>query len=330
MEYLLQFAYQSLIYVLLPIIAIVAWWRWKFYKQVRYRYALAGSLNSYGISGYNYHKRVFFLLRLLTLVLMVFLLAKPRFVDPRSHAKVEGIDIVVVLDVSGSMSYPHHSDDNRTRIDVAKEEAIRFVDKRTNDAIGLVIFGNHALSRCPLTVDKQMLKDAIAELQIGIVDHNGTVLSQAIITAANRLKTSKAKSKVMIVLTDGAPSENDVDPKVAIEVAKKLGLKIYTIGIGDQQPIYVQHPFYGKIPISSSLNKPLLTQIADETGGRFFEAKSARDMRTVYETIDTLEKTEIEAPLFSNYYEWFMPLLVVTIACMCLEIILTSFVWFGI
>ncbi len=330
MDYVLGFAHPLILYTVIPCVLVLAFVRWKFYKGVRYRYTLTSTLHAQGITKRNYYKPTLFLLRLITLLLLVVLLAKPRFIDPRSHAKVEGIDIVLVLDVSGSMSYPHHGDDNRSRLDVAKQEAIHFVDKRVHDAIGLVIFGNQALSRCPLTVDKQMLKEAIGELQIGVIDHNGTVLAQSIITAANRLKLSTAKSKVMILLTDGAPSENDVDPKVAIEVAKKLGLKIYTVGIGDQQPVYINHPFYGKVQISSSLNKPLLTQIADETGGTFFEAKNASDMRRIYETIDTLEKTQIEAPLFSNYYEWFMPLLVLAIVCIGVEIMLISLIWFGI
>lgn len=313
MEYAVGFAHPLVLYTVIPALVVLAFVRWNFYRGVRYRYTLTSALQAQGVYRSSYHKPILFLLRFITLLVLAVLLAKPRLIDPRSHVKVEGIDMVLVLDVSGSMSYQHHGEDNRSRLDVAKDEAIRFVDKRMHDAIGLVIFGNQALSRCPLTVDKQMLKEAIGQLQIGVIDHNGTVLAQSIITAANRLKTSTAKSKVMILLTDGAPSENDTDPKVAIEVAKKLGLKIYTVGIGDQEPVYIQHPFYGRVQISSSLNKPLLTQIANETGGRFFEAKSASDMRLIYETIDTLEKTVIEAPLFSNYYEWFMPLLVLAL-----------------
>ena len=164
----------------------------------------------------------------------------------------------------GSMSHPHHVDDAGRALRLPKKEAIRFVDKRPHDAIGLVIFGNQALTRCPLTVDKRMLKDSIAHVDIGIVDHNGTVLAQAVVAAANRLKDSKAKSKIIILLTHGAPSENDLDPRIALEVAKRLGIKIYTIGIGGDDPVYINHPFYGRIPIAATLDQA----IADAAGAR--------------------------------------------------------------
>jgi Ca-activated chloride channel family protein len=330
MEYLLRCAYPTVLYILVPGVALCAWMRWKFYKGTRYRYPLTTVLKTEGFVVRSYRKPVLACMRLATLLILAVLLAKPRFIDPRTHVHVEGIDIVVVLDVSGSMSFPHHTDDKRSRLEVAKTEAIRFIEKRTNDAIGLVIFGNDALSRCPLTVDKNMLKEAVGELEIGVVNHEGTVLAQSIITAATRLKQSKAKSKVMIVLTDGAPSENDANPKVAIEIAKKLGIKIYTIGIGDHEPVTMYHPFYGNVHIKSTLNKPLLTMIAQETGGHFFEAKNASDMRAIYETIDALEKTELQAPVFNNYHDWFMPLVWLAIALLLVELVLTSFVWFGL
>jgi Ca-activated chloride channel family protein len=253
--------------------------------------------------------------------MLVFLIAKPRLVDPRSTITIEGIDIMIVLDVSGSMSLPHCDGDNRSRLEVAKKEAIRFIQNRPNDAIGLVVFGNDALSRCPLTIDKMVLKHAIDEIEIGsLVSAEGTLLARAILTAANRLKQSQATSKIMIVLTDGEPSPNDSDPQTAIMAAQQLGIKIYTVGIGDNQQIMVSHPIFGiATPFATTLNKELLTKIADQTGGKFFEAKNQNDMRHVYDTIDTLEKKKIEAPIFSNYVEWFMPLLWLCLALLSIE-----------
>ncbi len=330
MDYLLGFAYGSLLYILIPALVILAWLRWRFYKGAVYLYPLTPSLRMRGYTTRHPHKKIVAVLRFLTLILLALLIAKPQLFDTRSTIKVEGIDIMLVLDVSGSMQAPHHSSDDRSRITVAKEEAIHFVQKRTNDAIGLVIFGNDALSRCPLTADKIIVRDIIHELDIGVIDADGTLLAKGIMTAANRLKNSNAKSKIMIVLTDGAPSENDLNPAVALEVARRLGIKIYTVGIGDNQEIMVRHPTHGLIVMRTVLNKPLLTQIAQETGGTFFEAKHPDDMRRIYDTIDKLERTEIEAPLFNNGIDWFMPLVWCALILILIECIATSLVWFSI
>jgi len=143
-----------------------------------------------------------------------------------------------------------------------------------------VIFAKDAVSRIPLTLDKKIINNLIGSLYIGILDPDGTVLSTAIITAANRLKKSDAKSKIMIVLTDGAPSETDVDPALAIELAQKLGIKIYTVGIGSDDDQLIMHPVLGMIA-KPRINKALLTKIAHQTGGKFFLARNSKDMRTI-------------------------------------------------
>jgi Ca-activated chloride channel family protein len=330
MDYLVRFAQLHFLYVLVPVILACAWLRLRLYKGVLYNYPLTSILRMRGHVSHHPHKKIIACARFVTLVLLAFLLAKPQLIDPRSTIKIEGIDIMVVLDVSGSMQAPHHTSDDRSRLEVAKEEAIRFIEKRTNDAIGLVIFGNDALSRCPLTADKLILRDMVKDLDIGIVNPDGTLLATAIISAANRLKVSSAKSKIMIVLTDGAPSENDVDPQKAIEVARRLGIKIYTVGIGDNQEIVVRHPAHGLVVMRTVLNKPLLTQIAQETGGKFFEAKQPDDMRRIYDTIDRLERAEIQTPLFSNGIDWFIPLVWFALIIVLVECVVTSWLWFSI
>ncbi len=268
-------------------------------------------------------------MRSLVLIVLAFLIAKPQLVDSRSNVNVEGIDIVLVLDVSGSMQFQDYDDDNRSRFDVAKAEAIRFVQKRKNDAIGLVIFGKDAVSRCPLTFDKPMLKSVVDEMEIGTIDPDGTMLITAMIAAVNRLKHSKATSKVMIALTDGEPSEGDMDPSVAIEIAKKLGIKIYTVGIGSEEEQLLMHPLYGVIS-KPKVNKELLTQVAHSTGGQYFMAHNARDMRNIYDTIDALEKTEQETPVYSALYDVFIPFVFFLIGMVLLELLLSSFVWFAL
>jgi len=210
---------------------------------------------------------------------------------------------------------------------VAKSEAIRFIEKRHADAIGLVLFGKDTVSRCPITFDKQMLQNVVDELKIGVIDADGTMLITGIVTAANRLKHSESKSKVMIVLTDGEPSEGDMDPSIGIDVAKKLGIKIYTVGIGSEQDQVFMHPLYG-IVTKHKVNKDLLTKIAHQTGGHYFLARNAGDMRRIYDTIDGLEKTKHEVPMFSLYYDLMIPFVAVIMILLLGELFFSTYVWF--
>lgn len=296
------------------------------HKAVIYRYSLGSFLKKKHTS-LSFHKKIFYILRLLILLLLAVLIAKINIVDYRSKVPVSGIDIVMVLDVSGSMQFRDYDDDPRSRFEVAKAEAIHFIEKRDSDALGLVLFGKDTVSRCPITFDKQLLRQIVEELEIGVIDSELTMLVTGIVTAANRLKHSQAKSKVMIVLTDGEPSEGDLDPSVGIEIAKKLGIKIYTIGIGNEQEQMFMHPLFGIIP-KPKVNKDLLTKIAHETGGYYFFARSASDMRTIYDKIDMLEKTEHEVPLFSLYYDLLVPGILAIMSIIVFELLLSTFVWF--
>lgn len=330
MDYLIHFAYSSFLYVLLPVIVIAAAIKWKFARSIVYRYPLASVLKMNQWASKHQFRTIFYCLRMSALILMAFLIAKPQLIDSRSKVRVEGIDIVLDLDVSESMLIIDDVNDKRTRLEIAKAEAVRFIERRENDAIGVVVFGNEAVSRCPLTMDKNMLRSMVKELEIGIIDPSRTKLSTAIIMAANRLKKSTAKSKIIIVLTDGEPSPEDVNPEIALEVAKRMGIKIYTVGIGGDKEGYIRHPLYGMIPVTSHLNKELLQKIASETGGQFFEAKKSGDMRKIYDTIDSLERTTIETNAYQNVYDYFMPLLWAAVVLLILEVVLSSLVWFSL
>lgn len=268
-------------------------------------------------------------MRLLVLIILAIIIAKPQIVDSRSKVPVQGIDIVLVLDVSGSMQFKDYDDDNRSRFDVAKAEAIHFIEKRDHDALGLVLFGKDTVSRCPITFDKQLLKEVVEELKLGVINSDGTMLITGIVTAANRLKYSQSKSKVMIVLTDGEPSEGDMDPSVGIDVAKKLGIKIYTVGIGSEEERVFMHPLYGVIA-KPKVNKELLTKIARDTGGHYFIARNASDMRRIYNKIDALEKTDHEVPVFSLYYDVLVPAVGLMMGLIFFELIFSTFVWFSL
>lgn len=329
MNYLLRFAQPWMIYWLLPVLLIALVLRLFWHKFTIYRYSLASLISKSGFTYSPTYRKVFFIFRLICLLLLIFLILKPQLVDMRSRVNIEGIDMILALDVSGSMQYQDYSDDERSRIEVAKDEAIRFIQKRTDDAIGLVIFAKDSLSRVPLTLDKKLLQQIVKDTHIGIIDYDGTMLSTAIMTAANRLKQAKAQSKIIILLTDGAPSEGDISPDIAIETAKKLGIKIYTIGIGSDEDQYIRHPFYGLIA-KPKVNKELLTKIAQNTGGKFFMAHNAADMRAVYDTIDALEKTTYETVLFNKHYDIFLPFVIIIIILLLGELLLSTFIWFGI
>lgn len=300
-----------------------------FRKTVVYRYSLGNELKKRGVTASSLYKKVFYFLRLFTLLLLAVIIGKPQIVDSRSKVPVSGIDIVLVLDVSGSMQFRDYEDDERSRFDVAKAEAIRFIEKRTNDALGLVLFGKDTVSRCPITFDKELLQKVVDELKLGVIDSDGTMLITGMVTAANRLKYSRSKSKVMIVLTDGEPSEGDMDASVGIDVAKKLGIKIYTVGIGSEHEQIFNHPFYG-IMARPKVNKELLTKIANETGGHYFFARSAADMRRIYDTIDALEKIEHEVPHFSLYYDLLVPVVGLIMAAIFFELLFSTYVWFSL
>ena len=327
MDYILRFYHAAWLYFLIPIVIVVALLKLKWAKGVLYRYSLGDMLKKNKFVSKHVYKKIFFMLRFLSLLALALLIAKPQLVDPRSNILVEGIDMVIVLDMSGSMNTLGFG--NESRFEVAKREALRFIEKREHDPIGLVIFGVDAISRCPITLDKSILRTILKELKIGFVDPRGTSLSTALLTAANRLKNSTSKNKIIIALTDGEPRGEQVPPQMAIDVAKKLGIKIYTIGIGpEQEDLAHLHPFIRQQ--MDLVNTKLLKKIATETGGKFFMAKSPKDMRNIYETIDTLEKTEYETDIYSKYFDVFMPYVWIVFIVLLFGIFLSTFIWFGI
>lgn len=328
----LRFAYPIFLWVLLPVFILAVIYRLRFYRYPRYVFPLSSFFATSGFSGrFSYRRYVLFALRVSTLLLLLIFSARPQWVDERSTVNVNGVDIVIALDVSGSMQCFDDLKDQQRRIDVAKKEAIRFVDMRSSDPIGLVLFGAEAISRCPLTLDKQILKDMIARVELGVINQNGTALGTGLSVALNRLRNSKAKSRIVVLLTDGCPSReiDMIDPVHAIELAKQLGIKVYTVGIGSEKGGYVHFAGFGVQQIQDSINVELLEKIAKETGGQFFRAKNPKDMRTIYDKIDQLEKTEIETSLFHNYYEAFLQFIWLVFVLIALEYGLRLFLWRG-
>jgi Ca-activated chloride channel homolog len=322
-----RFEYPIVLLLLLPIIIFLILMRYWYYKPVRYAHSLVSYFSHYFSFSSWFFRFALFFARAVVFVVISFLIAKPQYVDMEDKVPIEGVDMVLALDMSGSMDFPDFQ--NKTRFLVAKEEAIRFVKKRVDDAIGLVVFGKYAISRCPLTFDKKMLEKIIADLEIGFVDPDGTMLARGLVAAVNRLKNSAAKSKIIILLTDGEPSDGDLDLSIALELANTFSIKVYTIGIGSDTEEVIFHPLYGPIrkPI---VNKEILQHIAEKTGGKMFMAYNQTDMRLVYEIIDQLEKTKHDVPLFYHTRDMYIPFLFCSVIALSVELFLQTTFFFGL
>ena len=308
-------------------VVVRLWW----HQPTTYVYPLLHVIKQRGLQASSICTKFFFWIRFASLALMVLLLGKPQWVDSKSKMNVEGIDIILALDMSGSMCLMDDLSDTRSRLEVAKQEALNFVDQRKNDAIGLVLFGRYAIARCPLTLDKSIVKEIISDLEIGQPSQDmqqATMLSQGLATAVRRLQSSKSKSKIILLLTDGAPSPGDLNPADAIQVAKDLGVKVYTIGIGGEQGGFINDSIFGLQQSSTPLNKSLLEKIAQETGGQFFEAKKPKDLKQIYQTIDKLEKQSYETAVYQKFHDYFIPIVWLIMALIFSELLMATWVWF--
>ncbi len=320
-----RFAHPEYLIVGLCGLVIAAAMRLYFRQPVRYTYSLTQYIISMGLGMHPWRTWVVHAIRFLLFLGMLFLLARPQLVDKTKKMEMEGVDIMLVLDISESMLHPDDTETVR-RIDSAKQEAIRFINKRPNDAIGLVLFGNEVFVRCPVTYDKTILQGIISDVEVGMIDGRGTVIARALISAMNHLKKSKSKTKIMILLTDGNP-QDDLNIELPISIAQHMGIKIYTIGIGLNSAL---HPLLGLVRCNNVPAIELLKYIAEKTGGEFFLANNSADMRAVYDKIDALERTAHEVPVFSHYTDLYINSLFVLALGIIGELCLTTFMWLGL
>lgn len=328
MHLLFRFAYAHWLYIAIPLFILIILIKRYYTRQTLYQYPLVNFIIHHAQKVSLLPVKILYMVRFLILSLMILLLAKPQLVDQKSKVTVEGIDIMMVLDVSGSMNFFDDIKDNRSRLDIAKQEAINFIKKRHNDAIGIVIFGQYAMTACPLTLDKKILESSISSLFISQHDsiHSGTVISQAVITASRRLQKSESKSKIIILLTDGEPSEYDFPIEDSIEIAKLLGVKVYTIGIGSRGVAYLKGPF-GMTSVPNQFNIELLEKIAEETGGKCFSAKKSQDIAKIYNEIDALEKSKFQSDIYTKYYDYFIPIVFGLLCLILAELLISTCIW---
>ncbi len=245
-----------------------------------------------------------FALRMLAVALLIVALARPQKGASGEEIVAEGVDIMLILDVSSSMLAEDFRPNNR--LHVAKEVVADFIHKRDNDRLGMVVFARHALTKTPLTLDHDILLTQLADVEIGIVP-DGTAIGNAIASGVNRIKDSDAKSRLMILLTDGENTAGEIDPLTAARLAKSFGIKVYTVGVGRGGfvPFPFRNPLGGVLyqNVEIPIDEANLTQIADTTGGRFFRARDTESLKAVYSEIDSLERTEIEQVQYVRYTE---------------------------
>jgi len=243
-------------------------------------------------------------LRMFALAVFIVAMARPQSVSSKQNITTEGIDIVLLLDMSGSMLA---EDFTPNRLEAAKQVASEFIDGRANDRIGLVVFAAESFTQCPLTTDYPVLKNLLRNIKKGMVGDR-TAIGLAIANGVNRVKESKAKSKVMILLTDGVNNSGEIDPITAARIAATFGVRIYTVGVGGQgqAPYPVETPFGIRrqlIPVE--LDEKALMAIAEMTGGNYYRATDNRTLRAIYKEIDRLEKTKIEMTAYRRYTDLF-------------------------
>ncbi|MEK9726865.1 MAG: VWA domain-containing protein [Candidatus Margulisiibacteriota bacterium] len=258
-------------------------------------------------------------LEFIIFILIIMALAQPQWIQSKKYKTKKGIDIVTILDTSGSMNAEDFKPKNR--MTVAKETLVKFINKRENDRIGLVIFGTDALTKAPLTFDHNIIKNRINQTTVGNAG-DGTAIGLAIATGVNRLEKSTSLSKIIILITDGVNNAGQIDPISAAKFAKSKNIKIYTIGIGDQKgaPIPIYHPTYGKryarYPngqlVLTEFDEATLKSIANISDGAYFNARNAEELSETYKSIDQLEKTVINTSKNNITYDLFPYFIAIT------------------
>lgn len=267
----------------------------------------------------NTFQNVPFILRMLALACIIIALARPQVKFSEQQREGEGIDIMLCIDVSGSMTA---QDFKPNRMEAAKRVAIDFVNHRPDDRIGVVIFAGESFTQCPLTTDHYILISQIQQIRNGLLE-DGTAIGSGLATSVDRLRNSKSKSKVVILLTDGINNSGLIDPSTAKEIAKTFHVKVYTIGVGTDGFVPGMSTAMGNMPAEKvTIDEKLLKQIATETGGRYFRATDDRSLQKIYDEIDQLEKSKVQITTFRRFTEKFYPFIFAAMGLLLLEAIL--------
>jgi Ca-activated chloride channel family protein len=299
------FANPGMLFLLL-LVPVMAYWYWRKERTLLVDLQVS-SVRPFQLARRSWRQRLRHLLvvlRVLAATCLIVALARPQSTSKGENVTTEGIDIVLATDISGSMLA---EDFRPNRIEAAKRVASDFIGGRTTDRIALVIFSGESFTQCPLTLDHAVLLNLLKDVHSGMVE-DGTAIGMGLATSVSRLKDSKAKSRVIILLTDGVNNRGFIDPLTAAGIAQSFGIRVYTIGVGTigTAPYPVQTPFgiqYQNVPVE--IDEALLQKIAEQTGGQYFRATDNKKLKSIYDEIDRLEKTKIEVTSFRRHSEEF-------------------------
>lgn len=323
----IEFANKGFFWLLLLVPLMVAWYVWKQrqLQGVLKVSSVAGFLKA-GARGYGAMRHYGIVLKSLALVALIVALARPQSALSWQDSVTEGIDIVIATDISGSML---SEDLKPNRLEAGKEIAIDFIKDRPSDRIGLVVFSGESFTQCPLTIDHDVLINLFKDIKNGMIE-DGTAIGMGLATAVNRLKESEAKSKVVILLTDGSNTTGSIPPATAAEIAKQMGVRVYTVGVGTKgyAPYPVQTPFgtqYQQVPVT--IDEATLSNIAKITGGQYFRATNNAKLKQIYAQIDNLEKAKIAVTSYHKKTERFLPFALAALVLLLLEFLLRN-TWF--
>ena len=318
----ITFAEPAFLYLLLAAPAMIAFYVFKQHRA--YASVQMPGLQPFkkaGTTFRNYLRHFLFAIRTMAVILLIIVLARPQSTNSFQDVSTEGIDIVLTLDISGSMLARDFRPD---RLEASKNVATEFISGRPYDRIGLVVFSGESFTQCPLTTDHAVLINLMRDIQSGMIE-DGTAIGMGLANSVNRIKDSEAKSKVIILLTDGINNRGEIAPATAAEIAKTYNIRVYTIGVGTQgmAPYPVQTPFgtqYQNMPVE--IDEAILKQIAQTTGGRYFRATDNDKLVQVYSEIDKLEKSIIDVRQFSRKEEKFLIPAIIAFCIIAIEIIL--------
>lgn len=320
----LSFAYPWILLFLIIIPIYIVWYILKRKNSLpNLKMSLNKRLSKIGFGKKSRLYNILFILRALAIVLIILAVARPQSKNSKRNVYSEGIDIVLSMDISGSMLA---EDFKPNRLQASKEVAKTFIDSRPQDRIGLVVFSGESFTQCPLTSDHRVLYSLIDEIKSGMIE-DGTAIGDGLGTAVNRLRFSKAKSKVIILLTDGVNNMGYMDPISGADIAQKMGIRVYTIGVGKmgKAPYPMRTPMgiqYQQVDVE--IDEPLLKEIASVTGGKYYRATDKSKLESIYKEIDTLEKTIIDVMVYDRRSEEFIPFLLIGLAFLILEFLLKN------
>ena len=319
------FANPTYLYLLLLLVPLIGWYIYKLHKsQASLQVSSSEAFQLPGTSSWKvYMRHLPFVLRMLSIALLIVVLARPQSTNSWQNSSTEGIDIVMAMDISTSMLA---EDLKPNRLEAAKDVAASFINGRQNDNIGLVVFAAESFTQCPLTIDHGVLLNLFKDIQPGIIQ-DGTAIGLGLANAVSRIKDSQAKSKVIILLTDGVNNTGEIAPVTAAEIAKTFGIRVYTIGVGTQgeAPYPIPTAFgvqYQNVPVE--IDEQVLKQIASTTGGQYFRATDNSSLKEIYSEIDQLEKTKISVQEFSKKQEEYKNWALLVFALLLIEVLLRN------